>query len=349
MTTIAAALARPPGPLLVAEVAQAHDGSLGTAHAYIDAVARAGAGAVKFQTHLAHAESTPAEPWRVPFSPQDATRYDYWTRMEFTADQWAGLARHAREAGLAFVGSPFSRDAVDLLVDVGADALKVASGEVPHDDLVDACAGAGVPVLLSSGMSPLAELDAAVSRVAATGVPHAVLQCTSRYPCPPEEVGLNLLDEFRRRWGCEVGLSDHSGTVFPGLAAVALGADVVEVHVTLSREAFGPDVTSSVTTAELRLLADGIRSVATMLAHPVDKDDSAAERGNLRTMFTRSLVAARDLPAGHVLEPDDLVAKKPGGGIGPEARSALVGRCLARALVADQALVDDDLTPAAPR
>src|SRR3954471_20999882 len=110
------------GCLVIGEVAQAHDGSVGFAHAFVDAIADAGADAVKFQTHIAAAESTPAEPWRVQFSQQDATRYDYWRRMEFSADQWAGLRKHALEAGLLFVSSPFSAEAVQLLDDVGIDA-----------------------------------------------------------------------------------------------------------------------------------------------------------------------------------------------------------------------------------
>src|SRR5215212_6028329 len=115
----------PAGPVLViAEIAQAHDGSLGTAHAYIDAVARAGADVVKFQTHIAAAESTPSEPWRVRFSPRDETRYDYWKRMEFTEDEWRGLKRHAGNCGLAFISSPFSFEAIDLLDRVGVAAWK---------------------------------------------------------------------------------------------------------------------------------------------------------------------------------------------------------------------------------
>src|SRR5262245_27728030 len=116
--------------MIIGEVAQAHDGSHGMAHAYIDAVANAGADAVKFQTHIASAESTPGEPWRVKFSRQDATRYDYWKRMEFTEEQWHGLKQHAQERGLQFLSSPFSVEAVELLKRVGVAAWKVASGEV---------------------------------------------------------------------------------------------------------------------------------------------------------------------------------------------------------------------------
>jgi N-acetylneuraminate synthase len=252
--------------LIIAEVAQSHDGSLGTAHAYIDAVARAGADAVKFQTHIAAAESTPEEPWRVHFSPQDATRYDYWKRMEFTEDQWKGLAEHARRSGLVFLSSAFSLEAVEMLERVGVPAWKVGAGEVTNLPMLERMARTGKPVLLSSGMSSWGELDAAVATVRHHGAEVAVLQCTTQYPCPPEKVGLNVIAQIRERYGCRVGLSDHSGTIHAGLAAAALGASLLEVHVTFSPECFGPDVPASITTAGLVQLAEGVRDVAALLA-----------------------------------------------------------------------------------
>jgi N,N'-diacetyllegionaminate synthase len=335
-----------PGCLVIGEVAQAHDGSLGTAHAFIDAIAAAGADAVKFQTHIAAAESTPGEPWRVRFSPQDATRYEYWKRMEFTEEQWSGLARHAEERGLLFLSSPFSVEAVHLLDRLGMKAWKVASGEVSNPVLFDALLATGKPprpILLSTGMSPLAETDEAVRRVQDLSLPLAVLQCTTAYPCPPEKLGLNLLAAFRERYGCAVGLSDHSGTIYPGLAAVSLGAEVLEVHVTLSREAFGPDVPASLTTGELRQLVDGVRFLERALANPVDKDGMAAEMEPLRRMFTKSVVARADLAAGTVLAEEHLAVKKPGGGIPAARLPELIGRRLTRAVAADEPLRMEEL------
>jgi N-acetylneuraminate synthase len=167
------------------------------------------------------------------------------------------------------------------------------------------------------------------------------MQCTTAYPCPPEKLGLNMIPFFRERYGCAVGLSDHSGTIYPGLAALTLGAEVLEVHVTLSREAFGPDVPASLTTAELRQLVEGVRFLERAL--PVDKDAMAVEMEPLRRMFTKSVVARRDLPEGTVLAPEHLAVKKPGGGI-PAARMAeLIGGRLRRAIKADEALRFEDL------
>src|SRR5437588_3184068 len=137
--------------LIVAEVAQAHDGSLGTAHAYIDAAAAAAADAVKFQTHIAAAESTPAEPWRVKFSPQDSSRYQYWQRMQFTREQWAGLKDHAVGRGLEFLSSPFSVEAADLLDRIGVPAWKLASGEFNNLPLLERILATRLPVFVSTG------------------------------------------------------------------------------------------------------------------------------------------------------------------------------------------------------
>jgi len=329
--------------LIVAEVAQAHDGSLGTAHAYIDAVADCGADAVKFQTHIAAAESTKQEPWRIKFSPQDVTRYDYWKRMEFTEQQWGGLKHHADERGLLFLSSPFSCEAVDMLDRVGVAAWKIPSGETANTPMLDRMLATGLPVLLSTGMSPLNEIDAAVQHVHRGGAPLVVFQCTTAYPCPPEKVGLNLISLFRERYDCSVGLSDHSGTIYPGLAAATLGIQMLEVHVTFSREMFGPDVPASVTTAELRQLVLGIRFVEKMMANPVDKEDMARDMEELRKMFTKSVVARKDLPAGTVLQLEHLILKKPGTGIPAARLPEIIGRRLKKPVKADAIIPPDSL------
>ncbi|MCG8459592.1 MAG: N-acetylneuraminate synthase family protein [Holophagales bacterium] len=329
---------------VIVEIAQAHDGSLGMAHAYIDAAARAGAHAVKFQTHIAAAESTRREPWRTRFNTQDATRFDYWRRMEFDESQWLELADHARGRGLHFLSSPFSSEAVELLARVGVSAFKVASGEVASGPLFDAMAEVGVPVLISTGMSPWTEIDAAVERARSRGLELAVLQCTSLYPTPPEKVGLGILAELRRRYGCPIGLSDHSGTVHAGVAAATLGADLVEVHLAFSREVFSPDLAVSLVPEELARLVEGVDLVRRMLT-PVDKDVLARELAPMRRLFTKSVVSSRSLPAGRRLTRDDLGLKKPGTGLPPERLGDLVGRRLTRALDADAELSEADLEP----
>ncbi len=331
------------GCLVICDVAQAHDGSLGTAHAFIDAIANAGADAVKFQTHIAAAESTPDEPWRVKFSLQDATRYEYWKRMEFSEPQWRGLAEHATERGLLFLSTPFSVEAVELLKRVGVAAWKVASGELLSTPMIESMADSHLPVLLSTGMSALSEIDAAVKQMRSYKLPFAVLQCTSMYPTPAEKVGLNLIPFFRERYRCPVGLSDHSGSLYTGLAAVTLGIDVLEVHITLSREMFGPDVTASLTTGELRRLVEGIRFIEKLSAHPVDKDAVARELAGVRELFVKSVATRVPLSAGSVLREEHLTIKKPGTGIPANRLKEIIGRRLGRDVRADEILKETDL------
>ncbi|MEO6726306.1 MAG: N-acetylneuraminate synthase family protein [Blastocatellia bacterium] len=331
-----------PRCLVIGEIAQTHDGSLGTAHSYIDAVANAGADAIKFQTHIAAAESTHGEPWRIKFSRQDATRYDYWRRMEFTEQQWHGLAEHARERGIVFLSSAFSSEAVELLERVGVPAWKVGAGETSNLPLLEQIARTGKPVILSSGMSGWDELDAAVNCVRKGGSPVAVLQCTTAYPCPPEKLGLNVISQLRQRYQCPVGLSDHSGTIYAGIAAATLGANLIEVHVTFSRECFGPDVPASITTKDLKQLVAGVRFIERALLNPVDKQAMAESFGELRQVFGKSVIAARALPSGHHLTIADLAFKKPGTGIPAARYREVLNRQLRRPVAADTLLSEED-------
>jgi N-acetylneuraminate synthase len=252
------------------------------------------------------------------------------------------LKGHAEERGLLFLSSPFSREAAELLERLDVRAWKVASGEVTNPLLLDFLLATRKPILLSSGMSPLAEIDATVEKVRAAALDLAVMQCTSAYPCPPEKVGLNLIPLFRARYGCAVGLSDHSGTVYPGLAGAAIGIDVLEVHVTMSRRMFGPDVPVSLEPDEIETLVRGVRFIETMNAHPVEKDFAAGDLETLRRTFTKSIVARRDLAAGTVLAAEHLTAKKPGTGIPAARLPELVGRRL-RTEVDQDTLIEESM------
>lgn len=334
---------KPKPAFVIAEVAQAHDGSLGMAHAYIDAAAEAGADAIKFQTHIAAAESTQDEKFRVRFSRQDATRYDYWKRMEFTLDQWEGLRDHAFEKGLIFLSSPFSVLAVEWLESLDVEAWKIGSGETVSADILDAVLQTGKPILLSTGMSSYAEIDTLVESFRKKFVPFCLFQCTSSYPVALSDVGLNVLEEFQKRYACPVGLSDHSGTVYPSLAAMARGCQFIEAHITFDKRLFGPDVSSSLTVEELRLVCRARDAFYVMDSHTLNKDDMARSLSGMRTMFGKSLAPIRDLPAGTVLEESMLSLKKPGGGIPGDEKSSLTGKVLKRNVFANRLLSREDL------
>lgn len=338
---------KPVGPghpcFVIAEVALAHDGSLGMAQAFIDAAKEAGVDAVKFQTHIATAESTAREKFRVPVFPQDRTRFDYWQRTAFDVEQWRFLADRARGHGLVFLSSPFSVQAVDLLQQCAVPAWKIASGEVNNLPLLEHIAQTRLPVLISSGMSSWDELTAAAKFFGDRQIPFAMMQCTSAYPCPPETWGLNLLAEMRSTFRCPIGFSDHSGSLAPSLAAVALGANVIEFHLTFHLRMFGPDVPSSLTIEQAAELVRMIRQLEIALRSPVDKNKIAAESARIRQLFTKSIVAAQDLPQGTVLDRGHLDFKKPGDGIPASRYHELLGRRTTKSFEKDEPIREENL------
>jgi len=328
---------------LIAEIAQAHEGSLGIAHSYIDALAETGVDAVKFQTHLAHAESSAHEPFRVKFSYEDATRYDYWQRMEFTQEQWAGLKQHCDDKGLEFISSPFSNAAVDLLERVGVQRYKIGSGEVNNFLMLEKIVQTGKPILVSSGMSNWAELDQTIAFLKPFGNALTLLQCTTAYPTKPEQWGLNVLPELKKRYGLPVGFSDHSGDIYASLAAMALGAEVLEFHAVFDKRMFGPDAPASLTIDQIKQLVAGVRQIQTALSTPVDKTDNTGFDA-LKKIFEKSLAVNKDLPAGHILSKADLEAKKPKGyGISATSFQGVIGKKLNRALAAWDFLTEDSI------
>lgn len=330
-------------PVLIGEVGQAHDGSLGAAHAFIDVIADSGFDAVKFQTHIANSESTLDEPFRKAFSKQDENRFAYWKRMEFRTSEWLELRDHAQSRGLIFLSTPFSLDAFSILKDLDVCAWKIGSGEFKSWDLVNAMIDTGLPILLSTGMSSWQEIEIMAKHIKMKGNDLVLLQCTSQYPTPLERVGLNVLSEFKNRFDCYIGLSDHSGTPWPAVAAMARGVSTIEVHVAMHKKSFGPDVSSSLIPEELRLLSEARNTFAIMNENYVDKDLVSRSLDDVREIFTRSVCLRQDMPAGTILSPKDLTLKKPGGGIPSDALQSLVGSQLLKDVKADRLLSWDDL------
>ena len=328
---------------IIAVLGQAHDGSLGLAHSYIDAFSTAGVDAIKFQTHIALAESSAEEPFRINFSYVDKTRFDYWKRMEFTHSQWLGLKDHCDAVGVEFISTPFSIQAVDLLEDVGVSRYKVSSGDITNFLLLNRLAETKKSIILSSGMSAFSELDMAFKFLRDRGCDVSVLQCTSSYPTPPEKVGLRVIPEMIDRYQCTIGLSDHSGTIYPALGAVTLGAGIIEVHGVYDRTMFGPDSTSSLTIDELSQLVAGIRFLEKGLSPAYDKD-AAAVNETMKTIFGKTLAINKSMSAGSTIQLSDLECKKPAGqGIPTSDFEKVLGKSLSVDCDAWQFLTWDDI------
>jgi N-acetylneuraminate synthase len=324
---------------IVAEIGSVHDGSFGNAQRLIELAAVCGADIVKFQTHIPEAETLPDAPSPPYFAHE--SRFEYFRRTGFSPHQWKALAVCARSAGAGFLSSPFSLEAVDLLEEVGIDAYKIPSGEVTNLPLLEHVARTGKPVYLSSGMSDWAELDRAVAALRKGG-PLVVMQCTSRYPCAPEEVGLNIVAEMQARYGVPVGFSDHTPGFAAAIAAATLGAMAIEKHFTFSRAMYGSDAQFAMEPDAFRQYCTAIREAWRMREHPVDKNDISAFV-DMKRIFEKSVVTAVPVKAGTVLRREHLAFKKPGDGISAARYSELIGRCIKADLPANYMLKESDL------
>ncbi|HCQ15428.1 MAG TPA: N-acetylneuraminate synthase [Cryomorphaceae bacterium] len=317
---------------IIAEIGQAHEGSLGIAHSYIDALARTGVDAIKWQTHIAEAESSAKEPFRVKFSYEDDTRIDYWKRMEFTPEQWKGLKEHCEEKGMEFISSRFSNAAVDLLEEIGVKRYKIGSGEVSNFLMLEKIARTGKPVILSSGMSSFEELDQTIGFLQDFGNELSILQCTTAYPTKAEEWGLNVITDLIERYNLPVGFSDHSGDIYACLAATALGATTLEFHAVFDKRMFGPDARASLEIDQIKKLVEGVRSITLSLENKIDKNDNS-RFSELKNIFEKSLSVNCDLDAGQEISMEHLEAKKPKGqGMNASLFREVIGKKLKRPL-----------------
>ncbi len=328
---------------IIAEIGLAHDASLGNAHAYIDAVAKTGVDGIKFQTHIAHAESITTEPWRVKFSFQDKSRYEYWKRMEFSEAQWLGLKEHADEVGLLFLSTPFSIEAFEMLRRVGVHAWKIASGEITNYPLLEKVANTQQPVWVSTGMSGENEINSVVKILNNFDSDFTIFQCTSKYPTKPEEVGLNILHDIKNKYNCEVGLSDHSGTIYPSLAAATIGVNVLEVHVVFDKSMFGPDVSSSITINELSQLVEGVRYIEKMIKNPVDKNDMETDMDQMRNLFMKRIITKTSVRKNELLTLNNLTTKKSDLGIPAMEWPSIINSKSGRDLPAGYFLTQEDI------
>lgn len=312
---------------IIAEIGNTHEGSLGLAKQLIKSASDSGADVVKFQTHIFEAESL-HNAKNPPYFKQES-RAEYFKRTSFTKEQYKELIRYAKEeCGVEFISSPFSQEAVDFLLDLGINTLKIPSGEVNNTPLLNYIASnKNISVLLSSGMSNWEELDQAVEILKSNSL--TILQCTSKYPCPPEEAGLNLISQMQERYKCDIGFSDHTLGVAVPIAAVVLGATVVEKHFTLSKLMYGSDAKNSVEPDEFKFLVNQIREVERSINSQRHKDVLEDYIIEMKSIFEKSIVINKNLKKGHILQESDLSFKKPGDGVKANKYKDFVGKVLA--------------------
>lgn len=328
---------------VIAEVGQAHEGSLAMALSFIQSAASAGASAIKFQMHIAYAESSEHEPFRIPLTIQDKSRYEYWERMEFTKHEWIEISKKCEECQIDLIISPFSVKSLETISLLNVARIKVASGEINNLLLLDAISDLKKPVIYSTGLSHDEEIETINEYAKENNTSYAILQCTSQYPTRYEDIGLNCIPEFIEKYKCEVGLSDHSGSVYTGLASVCFGASILEVHVTYSKDILGPDASTSLTFDDLTMLVNGCAIIEQIIKNPVSKIKNTVNK-EYRDIFGKSLAVNRDISAGEVLKTSDLESKKPFGmGVPAGLYKTIIGRKLNKSLKSYDFIQDSDL------
>lgn len=328
-------------PLVIAEIGINHGGSLEVAKAMVTAARLAGCEMVKHQTHFVDDEMT--DEAKHIFPPNaDKSIWDVMQECALSKDDEIALKKHAEDLGLIYISTPFSRAAADFLADIGVAGFKIGSGECNHVPLIRHIAGFGKPIIMSTGMQTIESLQPSVAALDASGVDYALLECTNLYPSPPEIVSLQGIIELRKAFPrAVIGFSDHSIGPSMALSAVALGACILERHFTDTRYRKGPDIICSMDPAELRFLIDRAQEIHTALHNP--KVRTAPEEDVYR--FARgSIVADRDLPAGHRITEKDIWARRPGSGeISVQHFDRLIGAKTVHALQRNQQLRWADL------
>lgn len=304
----------------------------------IELAAKCGANVVKFQTHVAEAETLENAPAPSYFKAEP--RFAYFKRTAFSKAQWIELANIARSNKLLFMSSPFALEAVDQLEETGIDIYKIASGEVTNTPLLERIAQTKKPVILSSGMSDWSELDRAVEALRPSG-DLLVMQCTSAYPCPVERAGINVLREIGERYKLPTGLSDHTQGIAAAVAAVVSGASCVEKHFTFSKYMYGSDAQFGAEPDEFARYCREVWDAWKLVDNPVDKSDLSGVR-EMKQVFEKSIVTAVAVAAGQVLTREHLAFKKPGTGIRADRVEHVVGKRVQRDLPANHMLRDDD-------
>lgn len=317
---------------VIAEAGVNHNGDLARALEMIDVAAEAGADAIKFQTFRAALVAAAAAPMAEYQKVTGAkSQLDMLRELELDRDAHVALAAHAASRGIAFLSTPFDDPSADMLAELGMAAFKIASGEVTNTPFLARIAAFGRPMIVSTGMADLAEVAQAVSCLQANGAPpFALLHCVSLYPAPAAAANLRAMETLRAKFGVPIGYSDHTLGMHIALAAVGLGAEILEKHFTLSRTLPGPDHAASLEPDELRQMIRELREIESALGDGI-KAPNPLEAEMIR-VARRSLVAAREIGKGQTLTATDFVALRPGGGVEPARLSGLVGRAAPEAL-----------------
>lgn len=324
---------------IIAEVGQAHEGNIVTLHSYIDAIAKTGVKTIKFQAHLSDYESSKFDKFRTKqkYSVY-SSRKEYWKKMEFTKKQWIDIKKHCEKLGLFFLCSPFSIEAAKMLDKIGIKAWKIGSGEVSNFPMLEYIAKTKKPIILSSGMSDLKEIDDSIKLIKKYNKKILLMQCTSMYPCKDNLIGLNLIKEMKKRYNLPVGFSDHSGDITTSFSAITLGAEFLELHVIFDKSIETFDTSSSVTLKDIEYLNKKFNRIKILSNSKMNKNKIMPKIKVMKKLFEKSIFLKKNLKKNHNIKFSDLSFKKPCIGVHAKDFRKILGKKLKKDVKKDNPL-----------
>ena len=326
--------------LIIAEAGVNHNGSLELAFNLIDAAKDAGADAVKFQTFIAEEEISkfaPKADYQKEHTSSEESQLDMVKKLELNRSQHEQLIERCRDKNIQFMSSPFDLKSIQLLEELGLETHKIPSGEITNLPYLRAIGRCGKPVLLSTGMAKLGEIEDALAILEESGVARdwiTILHCNTEYPTPMEDVNLRAMGTIKDAFKLNVGYSDHTLGSEVAIAAVAMGACVIEKHLTLDKALSGPDHIASAEPEDFRAMVQAIRNLELAFGDGI-KRPSPSESKNI-SIARKSIVAAHDIFTGEVLGAANLTTKRPGSGLSPMKWDAVIGQVAKRNFLADE-------------
>ena len=313
---------------IIAEAGVNHNGDLDLAKRLVEAAYDGGADAVKFQTFTASTlaiEDAPKADYQFETTSSTETQFQMLKRLELTESMHAELMAYSNEIGILFMSSPFDESSSDLLSELGVEVFKIPSGEITNLPLLDHVARKHKPMIVSTGMSYLSEVETAVRTIESVGNERIILlHCVSNYPADPSDINLAAMNTLREAFNTIVGYSDHTQGIQITLASVALGAKVIEKHITMDRNLPGPAHRSSLEPAEFGHMVNSIRSVEKALGD--GRKEPAASEMSTASVARKSLMSAKNLSMGSVMTANMMVTRRPGTGLSPSLMGLIVGR-----------------------
>jgi N,N'-diacetyllegionaminate synthase len=315
---------------IIAEIGNSHEGSLGIALSFVDILADTGVDIVKFQMHMGEFEGTPDETFRVAFSQQDLNRRAYWDRVSFSNHEWGVISEYVNQLGMEFLCTPFSVEAAKRIIDItNIKRWKVGSGDAVNFPLIDYLASTSLPLVISTGLVSEEEIEQLKKRLLLLDIweETTLMHCVSEYPTPLSHSSLGQIEKLKGS-GCKIGLSDHSGSTTPSLFAIGKNVDFVEVHMTPHRKFFGPDVSSSLTPAEISSIVRFRDELEITADGEMSKGELFANASETRKLFRKGVYWAGSFAAGHICTFEDLKFLKPVAGIDSIDFESILGKKL---------------------